>query len=80
MKLSEKQLDFLKTEFGITKEDIGKMTADQWKEIREKCFNIEADELMDLGDDEEAEESERCKLATSIADIKFSQLETQSVA
>ncbi len=80
MELNEKQLDFLKTEFGLTKEDIGKMTADQWKEIREKCFYIEADELMDLEDDEEAEESERCKLATSIANIKFSQLENKSVA
>ncbi len=80
MELNEKQLDFLKTEIGLTKEHIGKMTADQWKEIREKCFYIEADELMDLEDDEEAEESERCKLATSIANIKFSQLENKSIA
>lgn len=80
MKLSEKQLEFLKAEFGLTKEDIGGMTAEQWKEVREKCFYIEADELMDLGEDEEAEESERCQLATSIANIKFSQLEAKSVA
>lgn len=73
MKLNERQLKFLKTEFNLAKEDIEKMTADRWKELREKCFYIEADELMDM-ESEEAEESERCQLATSIANIKFSQL------
>lgn len=80
MKLNEKQLGFLKTEFGLTKEDIEKTTADGWKEIREKCFYIEADELMDIEDDESADESERCQLATSIANIKFSKLNNKSVA
>jgi len=80
MKLSKKQLEFLQTEFSLTKEDIDGMTADQWKEVREKCFYIEADELLDLGEDEEAEESKRCQMATSIANVKFSQLETQSIA
>lgn len=75
MKLNEKQFWFLKTEFGLTKEDIGEMIADEWKEIREKCFYIEADELLDLEADEEVAESDRCKLATSIANIKISQLE-----
>ena len=43
------------------------------------CY-IEADELLDLGEDEDVEESGRCQLATSIANIKFSQLETKNVA
>lgn len=80
MKLNEKQLEFLRTEFSLTKEDIENMTADGWKEVREKCFYIEADELMDIEEDEEAEESERCQIATTIANIKFSQLNSKSVA
>lgn len=80
MELDEKQLEFLKIEFDLTKEDIDKMTVDGWKEVREKCFYIEADELMDLGDDEDVEESEHCRLATSIANIRFSRLKSKSVA
>lgn len=80
MKLNEKQLEFLQIEFRLTEDDIDKMTADEWMEVREKCFYIEADELMDIEDDDEAEESERCKLATSIADMKFSDIKSKSAA
>lgn len=80
MNLNERQLEFLHTEFDLTEEDIDKITADGWMEVREKCFYIEADELMDLEDDEGAEESERCKLATSIANMKFSHIKSKSVA
>lgn len=74
MKLNEKQLEFLEKELNITKKDIEGMSADEWKDVREKCFFIEADELMDLEDDEDGEETERCQLATSIANLKFSEL------
>lgn len=80
MGLNEKQFEFLQTEFSLTKDDIDKITADEWKKIREKCFYIEADELMGMDDDEKAEESERCQLATSIANIKFSQLKSKRIA
>lgn len=80
MGLNERQLEFLKTELGLAKEDIDKMTAGRWMGVREKCFYIEADELMDLEGDEAAEESERCQMATSIANIKFSQIKSKSIA
>lgn len=74
MKLNEKQLEFLEKELNITEKDIEGMSADEWKNVREKCFFIEADELMDLEDNEDGEETERCQLATSIASLKFSEL------
>lgn len=80
MKLNEKQLEFLDKELNISKEDIEKMSAEEWKDVREKCFYIEADELMDLEDTEDQEESERCQLATSIANLKFSELKDKNVA
>lgn len=80
MKLSEKQLEFLDKELNVSKEDIEKMSAEEWKAVREKCFYIEADELMDIEDEENQEESERCQLATSIANLKFSELKSKSVA
>ena len=70
MDLSKEQLNFLTEELNVTKKDIESMSADEWKNIREKCFYIESDELLDMDD----EETMRCKLATSIANIKFSDL------
>ena len=72
MDLSKEQLNFLNEELNVTKKDIESMSADEWKNIREKCFYIESDELLDI--DDEDEETMRCKLATSIANIKFSDL------
>lgn len=79
LNLTNIQLDFLKKELGITWEDIEKMSASEWTSVREKCFDIEAEELYDLDVEEEREgaileESERCQLATSIVNIKYSQL------
>lgn len=73
MVLNEKQLNFLENELQLKKDDINKMSAEEWAAVREKCFYIEADELLELSEDE-AEETERCMIATSIADIKYSQL------
>lgn len=79
LNLTDSQLDFLKKELGIDREDIEKMSALDWTGVREKCFGIEAEELYDLEIEEEKqgktlEESERCRLATSIVDVKYSQL------
>jgi hypothetical protein len=80
--LNEQQLNFLEKELNITKADIEKMSKEEWKGVREKCFFIEADELLDLEADgsESDEETERCILATSIADIKFSMLKKLNIA
>lgn len=78
MDLNERQLDFLKEELNITEEDIEKMTADKWESVREQCFWIEVDELMEINEKEEKEgrlieeETERCRLATSIIDYEGS--------
>lgn len=85
MNLSREQLLFLKKELDITEEDIKNMSAKEWGRVREECFFIEADELYDLEIEETKqgttlEESERCQLATSIADIKFSQLKSKNTA
>lgn len=77
MKLNKKQMDFLNIELNIQSSDLDRMSAEQWKCIREKCFYIEADELMDMEDDENDTETERCRLATSIANIRFSELEIE---
>ena len=45
--LSKKQLDFLEGKFGITKSDVQKMDRKQWNKVREDCFEIETDELLD---------------------------------
>lgn len=76
--LNKKQLEFLKNELNLTKEDIEKMSEDEWEDVREKCFEIETDELLDMdcaGKDVDRDEwTERCNLAVSIVDIEFSVL------
>lgn len=78
MCLNDEQIEFLEKELNLTKADIEKMTKEEWKSVREKCFYIEADELLDMeyeGKDIDKEEwTKRCQLAISIADTKFSDL------
>lgn len=82
MKLNDEQLQFLKEELNLKKEDIQKMSSEEWIAVREKCFYIEADELLDLEYYEDKignirtteQETQRCMIATSIADMKYSQL------
>ncbi len=78
MHLSEEQLEFLQTEFNLMQTDIEKMTKEKWKDIRERCFYIEADELLDMHDEgkdiDRDERTKRCQLAISIVDTKFSEL------
>lgn len=70
MNLNSEQLEFLEKELGLSIRDIESMSIEEWGHVREECFYIEADELLDLRSDED-EESKRCQLATSIADIEF---------
>lgn len=67
--LTEEELEFLNEEFGLSEDDIRKMTKDSWTEIREKCFFIEADEF-----DESDNCTEKGELAADIASIKYSKL------
>ncbi len=45
--LNKKQLRFLEEKFNITKSDVQKMDRKQWNKVREDCFEIETDELLD---------------------------------
>ena len=72
--LNEKKLSFLKNEFDVGKSDIEKMTVEQWKEIRLRCFEFEGDEALDSAESDSAELSERGEIAASIVNTKYKQL------
>lgn len=76
--LSRTQKDFLNHEFGLSDKQIEKIGKDEWHEIREKCYDIILDEMLDDEDNynEEGDGSERCSLASSIRDISFKKLKT----
>ncbi len=67
-KLTERQIQFLKTEFGLTDSSLENITPEEWEDIRLQAFDIEA-ELYPEDDNEEP--SERCALAVSIVDTDF---------
>lgn len=68
--LRDEQLVFLLKEFNLTPEDIKSIDEQQWEIIREKSFMIEAEEAPKKG----VIMNERCRIAVSIADTKYSNL------
>ena len=73
LNLSRKQLDFLKKEFSISETDIDDMDIDRWTELREKCFEIEGAEAMDISSDT-CILPERGEIAASIVDTPYKAL------
>ena len=73
LNLSHKQLDFLKKEFSVTETDIKKMDIDKWTELREKCFEIEGAEAMDIPSDT-CVLPDRGEIAASIVDTTYKAL------
>lgn len=71
-KLSKGQLEFLNENFGKTEADLEKLSADEWFHIREESFYISVGELVDKSDEDEL--TDRCLVAESIADMKYSEL------
>lgn len=72
--LSPEQKGFISKEFKINLgADISK---EEWKSIREKCYDIVLDEMLDENDEynEDGDGNERCSLASSIMDIKYKDL------
>lgn len=72
--LSKKQLDFLEGKFGITKTDVQKMDRKQWNKVREDCFEIETDELLDCeknGGNCDYCDTEDYHMASSIIDLPY---------
>lgn len=74
--LSRTQKDFLNSEFGLTDEQIEGVSKDGWHDIREKCYDIILDEMLDEEDNynEAGDGSERCSLASTIRDISYKKL------
>ena len=73
LNLSHKQLEFLEKEFSVTETDIQNMNIDRWTELREKCFEIEGAEAMDIPSDTCAL-SDRGEIAASIVDTAYKAL------
>ena len=74
--LTDEQKEFLKKELNVTDEQISEMNRQQWNEVRESCFEISIDELLDDSVDyeQEVEVSQRCTMAESIMDMEYSEL------
>ena len=85
MILDKTQLDFLNSEFKLTKSDLANIPKDKWHEIREKCADIEISEtIIDEPDETLTEEddayydcvhcTERGEIAASIVNITYKAL------
>ena len=68
MKLSAEQLEFLNQEFKISSYDVLNMSNDELYDLREKCFDIEVEEAMEVSESNEPI-SKRGEHAYKIADI-----------
>lgn len=80
LNLTDRQLQFLQEEFGLTLEKIQGMTKQEWHQVREDCFDIEAAEVVDDGDDEDPDTetiSEKGEIAASVADVTYKVLFAQ---
>ncbi|SDZ78682.1 hypothetical protein SAMN02745687_00436 [Lachnospiraceae bacterium NK3A20] len=65
MHFNDRQLDFLKAEFGKTREDVDAMSEDELLELSDACFDIELE--GDIG--EGSKMPDRCGIAASIVDL-----------
>ncbi len=74
LNLKDKQIEFIENELGIGKEELENINKDDWRKIREKCFNLSVDELLDKYGHAIDNVTERCIIAESIADMKYSEL------
>lgn len=73
LNLSHEQLEFLKKEFSVTEADINNMDIDRWTELREKCFEIEGAEAMNIPSDT-CVLPNRGEIAASIVDVTYKAL------
>ena len=69
--LSVEQLEFLKDRLSISKDNINKMNAEEWRDIREKCFYIETDEMLKCKEGYDACDTYEFRMASSIVDAKY---------
>lgn len=64
--LSKAQLDFIKSELGVTKDAIKGMDSDAINELCDKICDIEVEETIKADDERNGEYSEREKMVESI--------------
>lgn len=64
MTFTEKELEFLQREFGITSESAGRLSDEQLLELADRCFDIELE--GDLRDGSKM--PDRCGVASGILD------------
>lgn len=74
LNLKENQIEFIRNEFGISRRELEHISKDGWKQIREECFNISIEELLDEQGNAIDDVTKRCVIAESIADMKYSEL------
>ena len=77
LNLKENQVKFIQNELGISKEKLECISKEEWRKIREDCFEISIDELLDEHGHAVEYVTERCMMAESIADVKYSELTKQ---
>lgn len=73
LNLSHKKLEFLKKKFSVTEADINNMDTDRWTELREKCFEIEGAEAMNIPFDT-CVLPNRDEIAASIVNVTYKAL------
>lgn len=66
MGIKQEQLDFLKSEFGLTLDNLNAMDDDALEDLYEKCAAIEIEEVAKAPD---GPETERLRLAASMVDL-----------
>ena len=70
MNLTAEQTEFLERELNLTENKIKAMDKEQWTNVREQCFDIEAEEAPE----DETPINDRGRIAADIADITFKKL------
>ena len=66
MGIKQEQLDFLKSEFDLTLDDLNAMDDDALEDLYEKCAAIEIEAVAKAPD---GPETERLRLAASMVDL-----------
>lgn len=74
LNLKDEQIEFIENELGISEKELENINKDDWRKIREKCFNLSVDELLDEDGYAIDDVTEKCIMAESIADMKYSEL------
>lgn len=65
LEITEEQLDFIKSEFGLTLDDLNKLDDDGLEKLYNDCAKIEVEESMAHPD----KETDRCRVASEIVDL-----------